>query len=71
MGTAEVHVSSLLVGASLTLEHISSLVKGQETALMLTVQVVGGLYLLGKFCKTLSCDRPTDSCIQDPKPRRL
>lgn len=27
--------------------------KGQETALMLTVQVVGGLYLLGKFCKTL------------------
>lgn len=53
MGTAEVHVSSLLVGASLELEHISSLGKGQETALMLTVQVVGGLYLLGKFCKTL------------------
>lgn len=53
MGTAEVHVSSLLVGASLELEHISSLVKGQETALMLTVQVAGGLYLLGKFCKTL------------------
>lgn len=64
-------MSSLLVGASLELEHISSLVKGQETALMLTVQVAGGLYLLGKFCNTLSWDRPQTPAIQDPKPGRL
>lgn len=29
---------------------------------MLTGRAVGGLYLLGRFCNTLSRDRPTDSC---------